>query len=126
MLLGAASDSLMPSLEIVQAAIEKSPDALILTHIGGYPNPQISEIANLCNKKNVLLIEDCAHSPLVKINNKYVGTYGDAGILSFYEPEKEILPSDGLLVIFPADTYHSSVYNGNKDRVIVGVNFYCF
>jgi len=98
LLLGAASDSLMPSLEIVQAAIEKSPDALILTHIGGYPNPQISEIANLCNKKNVLLIEDCAHSPLVKINNKYVGTYGDAAILSFF-PTKPIPAGEGGMII---------------------------
>ena len=46
----------MPSLEIVKAAIEKNPDALILTHIGGYPNPEISKIAELCKKKNVLLI----------------------------------------------------------------------
>ena len=97
-LLGAASDSLMPSLEIVKAAIEKSPDALILTHIGGYPNPEISEIANLCNKKNVLLIEDCAHSPLVKINNKYVGTYGDAAIQSFF-PTKPIPAGEGGMII---------------------------
>ena len=47
------------------------------------------------------------------------------GILKFYEPSEDILPSEGLITIFPADRYHSSVYGGSKNRVIVGVNFYC-
>jgi tetratricopeptide (TPR) repeat protein len=48
----------------------------------------------------------------------------EPGVLKFYEPSEDILPSKGLITIFPADRYHSSVYGGNKDRVIVGVNFY--
>ena len=48
----------------------------------------------------------------------------EPGILKFYEPSQEIIPSKGLVTIFPADRYHSSFYDGNKDRVIVGVNFY--
>ena len=48
----------------------------------------------------------------------------EPGVLKFYEPSEDILPSNGLVTIFPADRYHSSVYGGNKDRVIVGVNFY--
>ena len=48
----------------------------------------------------------------------------EPGILKFYDPSQEILPSKGLIIIFPADRYHSSFYGGNKDRVIVGVNFY--
>ena len=48
----------------------------------------------------------------------------EPGFLKFYEPSEEILPSKGLIAIFPADRYHSSSYRGNKDRIIVGVNFY--
>ena len=48
----------------------------------------------------------------------------EPGILKFYEPNQEILPTKGLITIFPADRHHSSFYDGNKDRVIVGVNFY--
>jgi len=48
----------------------------------------------------------------------------DPGFLNLYEPSEEILPSKGLITIFSADRYHSSVYGGNEDRVIVGVNFY--
>ena len=52
------------------------------------------------------------------------------GILKFYKnkheekPNHEILPSDGMIVIFPANRYHSVKYDGNKDRIIIGVNFY--
>ena len=53
------------------------------------------------------------------------------GSLKFYEDKNsiksnsEILPTEGMIIIFPADRYHSVKYDGNKDRVIIGVNFYC-
>ena len=67
------------------------------------------------------------------INKKYSLTYylsvGDQncskpGILKLYDPDEEILPSDGTIVIFPADRNHSATYGGKIDRVMIGVNFY--
>ena len=98
LLLGSVGFSLMPSLEVIKEALNKNPDAIILTHIGGYPNPDIESISELCKRRGIILIEDCAHSPLVKINNKYVGTFGDAAILSFF-PTKPIPAGEGGLVI---------------------------
>tara|TARA_B100001287_G_C22629956_1_gene504587 strand:+ start:95 stop:1249 length:1155 start_codon:yes stop_codon:yes gene_type:complete len=49
----------------------------------------------------------------------------DPGILKLYNPDKEILPSKGMIVIIPANQKHSAIYNGNKDRIMIGVNFYC-
>ena len=46
------------------------------------------------------------------------------GILKLYDPSVDILPSEGMITIFPADRYHSVVYNGKKDRVMIGINFY--
>ena len=46
------------------------------------------------------------------------------GVLEFHYPNEEILPFKGMVIIFPADRYHSVVYNGIKDRVIIGLNFY--
>ena len=46
------------------------------------------------------------------------------GILTLYEPDEEILPTDGMIVIFPADRKHSAVYDGRVDRIMIGVNFY--
>ena len=52
------------------------------------------------------------------------------GSLKFYQDKNsiksnsEILPTEGMIIIFPADRYHSVKYNGKKDRIIIGVNFY--
>ena len=67
------------------------------------------------------------------IKKKYSLTYylsvgdqkcAEPGILKLYDPDREILPSEGTIVIFPADRLHSSAYGGKKDRVMIGVNFY--
>jgi len=46
------------------------------------------------------------------------------GSLKFYNPNAEVLPSNGMMILFPADRYHSVIYNGKQDRIIVGINFY--
>ena len=48
----------------------------------------------------------------------------DPGILKLYEPNEEILPHEGLILIIPASREHSAVYSGEADRVMIGVNFY--
>jgi tetratricopeptide (TPR) repeat protein len=48
----------------------------------------------------------------------------EPGVFKLSDPDKEILPSEGMILIFPSDTMHSAVYNGKKDRVTIGVNFY--
>ena len=67
------------------------------------------------------------------LNQKYSLTYyldigdqncSEPGILKLEDPDKEILPTEGMIVIFPASRRHSAIYNGRKDRVMIGVNFY--
>ena len=48
----------------------------------------------------------------------------DPGILKLYDPNEDILPCEGMIVIIPAAREHSAVYGGAKDRVMIGVNFY--
>jgi len=48
----------------------------------------------------------------------------EPGYLKLYDPEEKILPSEGTLVIIPSGRTHSSLYDGKKDRVMIGVNFY--
>ena len=46
------------------------------------------------------------------------------GIFKLENPIEEILPTDGTIIIIPADRIHSAVYNGKKDRLMIGINFY--
>ena len=48
----------------------------------------------------------------------------EPGYLKLYDPDKEILPKEGMIAIFPASRKHSAVYNGKTDRVMIGINFY--
>tara|TARA_B110000114_G_C15032318_1_gene373489 strand:+ start:67 stop:1260 length:1194 start_codon:yes stop_codon:yes gene_type:complete len=66
-------------------------------------------------------------------NQKYSLTYylsvgdqncSEPGNLQLYDPSEEIKLSEGTLVIIPATRKHAAVYNGSKDRVMIGVNFY--
>ena len=56
----------------------------------------------------------------------------EPGILKLYDDKEhkneilQILPSNGTIIIFPANQLHSASYNGNKDRVMIGVNFYVY
>jgi tetratricopeptide (TPR) repeat protein len=64
-----------------------------------------------------------------KYSLTYYLTVGDQncsepGILKMKNPDDEILPHKGMIMIFPASRSHSAVYNGKVDRVMIGVNFY--
>ena len=48
----------------------------------------------------------------------------EPGLYRLYEPEEEILPSAGTIIIIPAERMHSAVYGGDEDRVMLGINFY--
>ena len=66
-------------------------------------------------------------------NQKYSLTYylsvgdqncSEPGNLRLYDPSEEIKLSEGSLVIIPATRKHAAVYNGSKDRIMIGINFY--
>ena len=44
------------------------------------------------------------------------------GILKLYNPDEDILPCEGMIVIIPAERMHSAVYDGRRDRIMIGVN----
>ena len=48
----------------------------------------------------------------------------DPGILKLYDPAVDILPTEGMIAIFPAARRHSSIYGGRPDRIMIGANFY--
>lgn len=74
--------------------------------------------------------ELCSELEVKKYSLVYYLKVGDQkssnpGILKLYEPSKDILPKEGMVIIFPSDREHSTIYDGNKDRIIIGINFYC-
>lgn len=66
-------------LEVVK---NKKIDVVVPTHIFGHV-VELSKIINYCNKNNILVLEDATQSMGGKIENKKVGSFGDASVMSF-------------------------------------------
>lgn len=70
--------------------------AVLVTHFLGFPQP-IEEIRGICDKKNVFLLEDCAHALLSSLNGRNLGTFGDIAVFSLLKTLP--VPNGGILVI---------------------------
>jgi dTDP-4-amino-4,6-dideoxygalactose transaminase len=87
------------SLDDLKVKIEKyKPIAVWVVHIGGHISFQIEEIAALCKEKGIVLLEDCAHAHGAIWSGKKPGTWGDAGVYSFYAT-KTISTGEGAILV---------------------------
>jgi dTDP-4-amino-4,6-dideoxygalactose transaminase len=71
--------------------------AVLVTHLFGQP-AEIEPMAELCQRKGVVLIEDCAHALGARIGDRSVGTFGHAGFYSF-ETIKHVNTFGGGMVV---------------------------
>lgn len=66
----------------IEQRISPATKAVIIQHTFGEP-ADIEAIKRICEQKNILLIEDCAHALSANYKGQPVGTFGDAAIWSF-------------------------------------------
>lgn len=77
---------------------QHKPKAAFVVHIGGHIAFDIERIAALCEAEGIFLIEDCAHAHGASWNGKAPGTWGDAGVSSFYATKTVSTGEGGVLV----------------------------
>jgi dTDP-4-amino-4,6-dideoxygalactose transaminase len=85
------------TVEEIRKKVTETIKGVISVHMAGYPC-DMRAITNFCKKKNLVLIEDCAHALGTTINDVHVGNYGISGNFSFY-PTKQITTGEGGVVI---------------------------
>ena len=123
-------DYLMPTYEQVETFIsyldKPSECVFLLTHIGGWVNPDIEQIAKLCKDKGVALLEDCAHSLGSTLNEKHTGTFGDAGVYSLYATKTVPVGEGGIIVTKDKELYQMVekfiMYDRFDQKLDIGVN----
>ncbi|NMZ01705.1 pyridoxal-phosphate-dependent/plp-dependent aminotransferase [Pseudomonas proteolytica] len=76
-----------------ESKITENTKAVILYHVAGYPGPA-REVAEICNKHGITLIEDCDNAMLAMHNFAPVGSFGDFAVYSFY-PNRQINTTEG-------------------------------
>jgi len=92
--------------------------AALVTHFFGFPQ-QLDEIKEICIKKNLPLIEDCAHALMSVHKGRPLGSYGDASFFSFMKSLP--VPNGGALIVNSGD--FSGAANGLRPSV-PGTLFY--
>ena len=83
--------------EAVEKALSARTKAIIVVHLFGLP-ADMGSIMKLAKRNNLLVIEDAAQAHLASINNRYVGTFGDAAAFSFY-PTKNMTSGEGGMIV---------------------------
>ena len=81
----------------VKKIINKKTKAIIVVHMAGR-SCKMDDLIKICKKKNIKLIEDCAHSLGTFYKKKHVGNFGKSGCFSFY-PTKQITTGEGGALI---------------------------
>lgn len=71
---------------------------VIVTHIAGFPNPDLKSIMEICEERGLFLIEDATHAIGASVGGQKVGTFGDAAILAF-TPTKVVTTGEGGMLV---------------------------
>jgi len=123
-------DYLMPNyeqvFEFISSISRPEESVFLLTHIGGWVNPDIEKIAELCKEKGIALIEDCAHSLGSLLNGKHTGLFGDAGVYSLYSTKAVPAGEGGIIVTKDKElfemAYKFSIYDRFDQKLNLGIN----
>ncbi len=83
--------------DAVEAAITERTRAVIAVHIAGHP-ADLERLTEICARRDLVLIEDCAHAHGSLFNGQMVGTFGSAGTYSFQASKLMTAGEGGAIV----------------------------
>lgn len=81
----------------LQGRITKKTKGIMIVHLAGLITPDIKAIKDICEDKDLFLIEDCAHASGASIGNIKAGNLGNAGCFSFF-PTKVMTTGTGGMI----------------------------
>jgi dTDP-4-amino-4,6-dideoxygalactose transaminase len=94
-------DSAMPRPEHITAAITDRTRGVVAVHLSGCPT-EIEDIATICARRGLVLVEDCAQALGATYRGKSVGLFGHYGCFSLND-QKHITSGEGGFVLTRTD-----------------------
>ena len=85
-------------VDLIEEKITSKTKAIEVVHLTGRP-ARMDAITPIAEKRNVLIIEDCAQAVLAKYDGEYVGNFGQAGCFSFHPLKNLSSCGDGGIVV---------------------------
>ena len=110
-------DNLNIDENLIEKSITKKTKAIVIVHYAGVPC-NMDKIVKIGKKYNLFIIEDAAQAIFSRYKNKYCGTLGDIGCLSFHET-KNITSCEGGAIILNKKSFDrkaSIICNKGTDR----------
>lgn len=83
---------------LIEAAITPRTRAVLPVHLYGQP-ADLAPIAELCSRRGLALVEDCAQSFGARYAGRQTGTFGAAGCFSFYPSKNLGCYGDGGMIV---------------------------
>lgn len=112
----------------VAAAITPHTRAILPVHLYGQP-ADLAALRTLCDKHDLLLVEDAAQAFGAEYGGRKCGTYGDMGCFSFYPSKNLGAFGDGGMVVTDNDEFAAKVRlyrdHGSRERyhyAVIGYN----
>lgn len=82
----------------IKKSITQKTKMVLPVHFAGMPC-NINEIKSICQKNNLILVEDAAHACGATYKNKKIGTHGTAVCFSFHPVKNLAMPGGGAITI---------------------------
>lgn len=112
----------------IEEKITDRTKAILVTHLYGQAS-NMAAIKQICDKYNLLLIEDCAQSHGAKFDGKMTGSFGDLACFSFYPTKNLGAFGDGGAITTPHEELAKKIriyrnYGSEKRyyNQVVGIN----
>ena len=86
------------NLDLLEERVTSQTKVIIPIHLYGNP-VDMEKLKNLANQLNLKILEDCAQAHGASIGEKNVGSWGQAGIFSFYPTKNLSLLGDGGAIV---------------------------
>ena len=90
--------------------ISKKTKAIICVHLNGYPC-DMNEIMKIAKQNNLYVIEDCSQAHGAKINNKFVGSFGDIGVWSFCQDKIISTSGEGGMIATRNQKFFKTIWS---------------
>lgn len=81
----------------VEANIGPKTVGILPVHYAGYPVDMV-KLMEIATRHNLLVVEDCAHAIETEIDSLHAGTFGNAGVFSFYATKNISIGEGGMVV----------------------------
>lgn len=93
-----ADETLSMDLQSLKRNISPKTCGVIVTHIAGFPNPDLKAILEICRESGLFLVEDATHAIGAIVGGQRVGSFGDAAVFAF-TPTKVVTTGEGGMLV---------------------------